>query len=179
MLGELYTKFHPQVLRLCRYLLGSLEEAEDAASEIFVRLPAALKTFDPSQRFEPWLSRVASNYCTDLLRRRQSEQRVFRTTSEEPPEAAAPNRSPFEECLRAEERTVVREALAELPEHYRQPLMQRYWGELGYGEIAKNLGLTRANAATLIFRAKQGLRQALAMKANSGLRTEWAWFPTR
>ena len=179
LLGELYTQHHPRVLRLCRYLLGSVEEAEDAANDIFLRLPSALATYDKAQPFAPWLTRVTNNYCIDLLRRRRSEQRVLLSGGAETRRTAARERSPFKQILHREERRVVGEALASLPEHYRQPLLLRYWGELGYHEIAQNLGLTRANVATLIFRAKQGLRHALAPQGNVARAAEWAWNPTR
>lgn len=178
-LGEIYTEFHPQVLRLCCYLLGSLEEAEDAASEIFARLPKALETYDAAQPFEPWLSRVTSNHCVDVLRRRRSEQRIFQAANPEQHEPEADLVSPLQQLLSDEQKDTVRQAVARLPERYRQPLMQRYWQELGYHEIAKNLGLTRANVATLIFRARKALRAALPLEGASGRGGEWAWSPTR
>jgi RNA polymerase sigma-70 factor, ECF subfamily len=178
-LGELYRKHHAQVLRQCQYLLGAVEEAEDAANDIFLRMPEALETYDSAQPFVPWLSRVTSNYCVDLLRRRRSERRVLLPADPEAPEPAAPVESPLEKLLAEEERHVVQDAVARLPEHYRRPLVERYWEEMGYHEIAQNLGLTRANVATLIFRAKGGLRRALALKASTGLPAEWAWNPTR
>ena len=70
-----YQEFHPTVLRLCHYMLGSREEAEDAANDIFVRLPRAIETYDSTQPFSRWLSRVASNYCVDLLRARRFYER--------------------------------------------------------------------------------------------------------
>jgi RNA polymerase sigma-70 factor (ECF subfamily) len=174
-LGELYTKFHSQVLRLCLYLLGSMEEAEDAAGEIFARLPRALESYDSGQPFEPWLTRVASNYCVDILRRRRSEQRIFQPADPKGPEPVADSISPLRRVLSNEEGEIVRQALARLPEHYRQPLIQRYWHDLGYHEIARNLGLTRANVATLIFRAKKALQGALALEAGVARGEEWAW----
>lgn len=178
-LDELYTEFHPRVLRLCLYLLGSVEEAEDAASEIFARLPRALESYNPVQAIEPWLTRVASNYCVDVLRRRRSEQRIFQPSDPEAPEPAADSVSPLRRVLSNEEGEVVRQALARLPEHYRLPLIQRYWQDLGYHEIAHNLGLTRANVATLIFRAKKALQRTLALEAGAARGGEWAWSGTR
>jgi RNA polymerase sigma-70 factor, ECF subfamily len=121
VLADLYRNFHSRVLRLCLYLLESVEEAEDAASEIFVRLPVSLETYDRAQPFEPWLARVTRNYCVDLLRRRRSEQRVFQFPNAEALEAIAPTPSPLEEYLRNEEGNKIREAVARLPEHYRRP----------------------------------------------------------
>lgn len=178
-LAELYTEFHPKVLRLCVFMLGSMEEAEDAASEIFARLPHSMETYDASHPFEPWLTRVASNYCVDVLRRRRSEQRIFQPSDAAGPEPAADSVSPLRRVLSNEEGEIVRQALARLPEHYRQPLIQRYWHDLGYHEIAKNLGLTRANVATLIFRAKKALQGAMAMEARAGRGSDWAWSASR
>lgn len=178
-LGELYRKHHAQVLRQCQYMLGAVEEAEDAANEIFMRLPAALETYDSAQPFVPWLSRVVSNYCVDLLRRRKSERRVLLPAHAEPPEPAVVSESPLERLIAEEERDAVQNALARLPEHYRRPIVERYWEEMGYHEIARNLGLTRANVATLIFRAKLGLRRALALQGRARVPAEWAWNPTR
>src|SRR5690348_6102516 len=158
---QLYLEFYPSVLRLCHYLLGSREEAEDAANDIFVRLPRALKTYDTKQPFSRWLSRVASNYCVDVLRMRRSEQRVLVPADPEAPEPAAPAISPLQELLSQEEEEAVRAAIARLPEQYRAPLVLRYYNELSYDEIADNLGLSRAHVATLIFRAKIELRRIL------------------
>jgi len=55
----------------------------------------------------------------------------------------------------------VKKAIAALPQLYRVPLTLRYYSDLSYDEIAEQLGLGRANVATLIFRAKQQLRRAL------------------
>jgi RNA polymerase sigma-70 factor (ECF subfamily) len=56
----------------------------------------------------------------------------------------------------------VRAGLAQLPDRYRVVLVLRYYGELGYEEIAAQLGLTRNHVAILIFRGKQALRRLLA-----------------
>jgi Sigma-70 region 2 len=63
-LGAIYMRHHPQVLGLCRYLLGSAEKAEDAAHHIFLRLPRALETYSPEQPLVPWLFRVAREGAT-------------------------------------------------------------------------------------------------------------------
>jgi RNA polymerase sigma-70 factor (ECF subfamily) len=61
-----------------------------------------------------------------------------------------------------EERVRVRDAIAGLPDNFRLPLVLRYYSELSYDEIARELGMQKNNVATLIFRAKQELRRKLA-----------------
>ncbi len=160
-LADLYREHYPRVLGLCRYLLGSPEEAEDAASDVFLRLPQAMRTYDPSKPFACWLSSVTSHYCVDLLRRRQSELRILEPEDPKAPEAAALMATPLEELLSAEEQESVREAIAALPDNYRLPLVMRYYNDLDYREISRTLGLTRGHVATLIFRAKGELRRLL------------------
>jgi RNA polymerase sigma-70 factor (ECF subfamily) len=163
--GDVYREFHPQVLGLCRYLLGSHDEAEDASNEVFVRLPVAVRTYDTALPFSRWLASVASHYCIDLLRRRRSERRILEPASPEAPEPAAPETSPLEDLLAREQRTTVRAAIARLPERYSVPLVLRYYSELSYEEIAERLGVSHENVKTLIFRAKEKLRKLLSKNA--------------
>lgn len=160
--GELYQEFRPQLLGLCRHLLGSRDEAEDASSEVFLRLPVAIRTYDTSLPFSRWLTSVAGHYCVDLLRRRRSEQRVLKPADPEAPEPAAPATSPLEELLAKEDRRAVRAAVARLPQRYSVPLVLRYYRELSYDEIAHRLSISRENAKTLVFRAKEKLRRVLS-----------------
>jgi len=160
-LAQLFREFHPRVMALCRYFLRSRQEAEDAASDVFARLPKSMKTYDSTLPFPKWLISVTSHYCIDLLRRRRTELRIFEPTDEPTPEAVAAQPSALEELVANEERSTVRAAIAGLPERCRLPLVMRYYNELTYDEIAQALELSRANVATLIFRAKQELRAAL------------------
>jgi RNA polymerase sigma-70 factor, ECF subfamily len=166
---ELFREFHPRVASVCGYLLGSPDEAKDAASEVFARLPAALNTYDSTRPFSSWLLTVAGHYCIDLLRRRQSERRFLEPADPEAPEPTTSAASPLQELLSEEERLAVRSAVAGLPERYRLPLVLRYYHELSYDEIARDLELTRANVATLIFRAKEELRRVLARRGIGSL----------
>jgi RNA polymerase sigma-70 factor, ECF subfamily len=161
-LGELYRRFHPRVLGLCRYLLGSPAEAEDAAADVFARLPNAMKTYDSSLPFPRWLLSVAGHHCVDQLRRRRVEQRLFELAESEPLAATASEPSTLESLISAESQERVRQEIARLPDRYRAPLTLRYYSELSYDEIGAALRIPRSNVATLIFRAKKQLRSALA-----------------
>ena len=90
-LADLYRLFYRRVLGLCRYLLGSSAEAEDAASEIFARLPQAMTSYDSTLPFPRWLFSVTSHYCLDLLRRRRREQLILEPHEAEAIEAAGGN----------------------------------------------------------------------------------------
>jgi RNA polymerase sigma-70 factor (ECF subfamily) len=68
--GELYRRYSPSVFRFCRRTLQSHEDAEDATTEIFMKVRENMGTFDSSRPFLSWLYKIASNHCCDKLRRR-------------------------------------------------------------------------------------------------------------
>jgi RNA polymerase sigma-70 factor, ECF subfamily len=166
-LGEIYRRYVGRVFGLCRYMLNSREGAEDATSEVFLKLQRSIESYDGSIPFPRWLLRVAGNQCIDALRRRQRGQKVIVEVEDGAAviEAASSELSPLGAVISAQERAQVRDAIALLPENFRVPLVLRYYGELSYDEIAKELGLQRNYVAALIFRAKQELRRRLAHRS--------------
>ena len=148
-------------------MLDSRENAEDATSEVFLKLQRSIGSYDGSIPFPRWLLRVAGNQCIDALRRRQRGRQVIVEVGDGAAvmEPAGSEPSPLGAVLTNEERVQVRDAIARLPDNYRVPLVLRYYGELSYDEIAQQLGLQRNYVAALIFRAKQELRRKLAHRS--------------
>ncbi len=179
--AELYHLLAPRVHGLCRRLLRNKEAAEDATSEVFLRAQRALDSrdggpggYNPGQPFDRWLMSIASHYCVDQLRRRSLEARWFtdpeRSESEGVPsllEAASGSHtssnepSALERLLARESTDALRKALERLSERSRLVVTLRYSSEMSYDQIAATLGVNRNLVATLLFRAKAELRQAL------------------
>jgi RNA polymerase sigma-70 factor, ECF subfamily len=164
-LGELYHRYVRRVFGLCRYMLDSRESAEDATSEVFLKLQRSIESYDGSIPFPRWLLRVAGNQCIDALRRRGRRLIVEVEDGAAVVEVASSEPSPLGAVISTEERAQVRDTIARLPENYRVPLVLRYYSELSYDEIAQKLDLERNYVAALIFRAKQELRRRLAHRS--------------
>jgi RNA polymerase sigma-70 factor (ECF subfamily) len=166
-LGEIYRRYARRVFGLSCYMLDSRESAEDATSEVFLKLQRSIESYDGSIPFLRWLLRVAGNQCIDALRRRQRGRRVIVEGEDAAAviETASSEPSPLGAVISTEERAQVRDTIARLPENYRVPLVLRYYGELSYDEIAQQLDLERNHVAALIFRAKQELRRRLAPRS--------------
>lgn len=160
--GELYRAFEGDVTRLCRRLLGSREDAEDAAHETFVRARNALDRYASTRPFRPWLLSIASHLAIDRLRRRRTERRLFAPDELDPESLEGVGPSPLQREIDEAERRRLLAAIDALPDHYRAPLVLRYYAELEIGEIASLLEVTRNQVATLLFRARRRLRGALA-----------------
>jgi RNA polymerase sigma-70 factor (ECF subfamily) len=66
--GELYRRFGPLIYRRCRRLLVDDERAVDASQEVFVRAVRHAENLTSDRECLPWLYRVSTNYCLNLIR---------------------------------------------------------------------------------------------------------------
>ncbi len=146
-------------------MLGSAAESEDAAQESFARAHAALDGYDPARPFRRWLLAIAAHCAIDALRRRRRESRLFEGTAFEADALPDPGPSPLQHGLSAELRQQLLAAIEAQPDHYRAPLVLRYFAELEYDAIAEILCVSRNQVATLLFRARVRLREALSESA--------------
>ena len=161
VLASIYTAHYPHVLQVCRRFFRRPEDAEDAASEVFLKLHTVLNTKDEEKPFRPWVSQVAGRHCIDILRRRKREKcsTVAGDDLCAVPDVSTP--SPLSQVLRKETERVVREQLNSLPDYYRVPLVLRYYKRMSYSEIARTLNRRLPAVRTIIFRAKNRLRRNL------------------
>jgi RNA polymerase sigma-70 factor, ECF subfamily len=159
--AEIYREHHRRVFNLCAYLLNSRDLAEDASHEVFLRVQRRIETYNPSLPFSNWISKIACNYCLDILRRRGTEKRLFTVDASDVLDFKSNRPSPLNEMIVSEQGKNIRDALGALPDKYRVPLVLAYYNELNYNEIADALQIPRNTVATLLLRGKRLLREKL------------------
>jgi len=170
--GELYRQYAPAIFRFCRRLLPAREDAEDATTEIFMKVQQKLGTYDSSRPFTAWLYKVASNHCWDTLRRRRIRQDLETGDVDALP-LEHPDPGQLQRLQNEHTSKEVRTGLAQLPDRARMALVLRYYADMSYDEIADTLGVRRAFVGVLLLRARHQLRDALSetgasMAAKSG-----------
>ncbi len=166
--GELYRQYAAPIFRLCRRVLPSREDAEDATSEVFLKVREKLGQYDSIRPFGSWLYTVAANHCWDVLRRRRIRQDLETEGVEELP-LAHPDPGQLERLIKERSGREVRTALAGLPSRARMALVLRYYADMSYEEIAESLGIRRAFVGVLLLRARHRLREALGRRGDAGL----------
>ena len=159
--GELYRRYAPAIFRFCRRLLPAREDAEDATTEIFMKVRQKLGTYDSSRPFTAWLYKVASNHCWDTLRRRRIRQDLETGDLDTLP-LEHPDPGQLERLQTEHTSKEVRTGLAKLPDRARMALVLRYYADMSYDEIADTLGVRRAFVGVLLLRARHQLRDALS-----------------
>jgi RNA polymerase sigma factor (sigma-70 family) len=140
--------------RLARSLLGDESAAEDTLQETWEA--AARKPPETDRPVEPWLRRTIRNR---LLNRAREQRR--RTTREEKTIPGAAPDSPEELLARLEIHKKLVEAVARLPEPYRQTVLLRYFQELNSADIAARLHVPAATVRGRLKTAVDLLREEL------------------
>jgi len=167
--GELYRLYGPAIFRFCRRALPSKEDAEDATTEVFMKVRQKLGTYDSSRPFTAWLYKVASNHCWDMLRRRRIRQDLETGDLETLP-LEHPDPSQLERLMEEHTSKQVRSGLEKLPDRARMALVLRYYADMSYDEIGETLGVRRAFVGVLLLRARHQLREALGQGGAEGVR---------
>jgi RNA polymerase sigma-70 factor (ECF subfamily) len=159
--GELYRRYAPAIFRFCRRLLPAREDAEDATTEIFMKVRQKLGTYDSSRPFTVWLYKVASNHCWDMLRRRHIRQDLETGDVDDLP-LEHPDPSQLQRLEAEHSGKELRDGLAKLPDRARAALVLRYFADMSYEEIADTLGVRRQFVGVLLLRARHQLRDVLS-----------------
>src|SRR4051794_18694760 len=139
--------------------LGSHEAAEDAVQDTLLRAYRALPSFNGDLRLRAWLHRILTNVCHDEGNRRRRQAGLIERLEAQPFELAA---DPVEEAVLHDTVRVMSEALAELPESYREALVLRYVDGLSFREVADATGITEENARARVHRGRLALHKILS-----------------
>jgi RNA polymerase sigma-70 factor (ECF subfamily) len=161
---DLYLRYFDRLRRYCQRRIQDPAEAEDLAQEAFARAWRALPGLRGDKRFYPWLSVIAGNLCTDLLRKRG---RVI------PVEDCDPGVAPddHERLDQAVDAEIALRALDRLAPRHRRVLDLREGSGWSYQRIADHEGVRLPAVEALIWRARQSLKREFTALAGpeSGL----------
>jgi len=153
-------------------MLGSPNDAEDIAQQVFLRIWRNARRYRPDAKFTTYLFTITRNLVFNEIRRRARKKEVSAEEREETSHhqiAASPEHQPDSELLQAELRQAVDEAIASLPETQRMAVVLRRYEQLSYEEIATVLGLSVSAIKSLLFRARGTLKEALSQYLNDAL----------
>ena len=163
-LGQFYDRYLDLVFGLAWRLLGDRTLAEDAASEVFLKVHRAADRLDPARDPAPWLATITTNVCRDVWR--SGQYRMSRRAADVHDPAAAASLSsgrndPEADTLSSERERLVQEALLALPEPLRASIVLHDYQGLDHREVAEVLHIAHDAARKRYSRALAALELRL------------------
>ena len=167
---ELVLRYENRLITVLAHLVGSRDQAEDLAQEVFLRVYRARKSYVPGAKFSTWLFTIANNVALNALRTLARRHEVKLDARASGPLGAHPmevivqtgsGQTPSRLLAKAEMRDIVRLALESLSERQRMAVLLSKFENMCYADIAEVMELTPQAIKSLLSRARGNLREVL------------------
>jgi len=163
----LMERYRNSIFHMMLKMVNNREDADDLTLEAFGKAFNKLHSYAPRYAFSTWLFKIAINNCIDHIRKK----RLKMLSIDDPIEPNSEHdystniRStaldPEERFIREQRLTLMRTVLKQLNLKYRLMIELRFFEELSYEEIAKELDIPLGTVKAQLFRAKEILYNIL------------------
>ena len=184
--GQLVERYQHRLFHSLVHLLGSTEDAQDAAQDALILAFEKLGTFRGESQFYSWLFRIAYNSAVSSKRKPGSSKRKPGSSKRNPgsskrktgpmsvslearrdasglePADLNPSTEPSFGLDVSDRQRLVQQALGELSEEFRAAIVLKEIEQMSYEEIAEVVGIPLGTVRSRIHRARMELRQKLA-----------------
>jgi len=156
--GDLVERYEAKLLRYGRKFLSRPEDIQDIVQDVFVSTYQNIQSFDSTQRFSPWIYRIAHNAFVNRLKKNSYNPLVlidFDTLISHPVyDDPAPR-----EREQKEMSVMIEKGLHNIEPKYREVLILYYLEEMSYKEISDILQIPSGTVGIRLKRAKSALKK--------------------
>jgi RNA polymerase sigma factor (sigma-70 family) len=154
-------RYERRVVALAMKLLGTTEDAQDAAQEVFLRAYKYLHRLDLQKPIEPWIMRMTVNVCKNVARKRQRRLDTFSESEMLDASVAGKSCDPHAGIVEEQERQMLWKALSNLPEKERIAITLRDIEGFSTTEVAAILGSSETTVRSQVSRARVRMKDAI------------------
>ena len=167
---ELVLRYQDRLVSLLTHLMGSRDQSEDLAQEVFLRVYRARRTYVPGAKFSTWLFTIANNVASNALRTLARRHEVRPNARGSGPmgihpmdhlATASSSQMPVRRLASEETREMVRWAVESLGERLRMAVLLSKFEGMCYADIAEVMELSPQAIKSLLARARGNLREVL------------------
>jgi RNA polymerase sigma-70 factor (ECF subfamily) len=181
---ELIRPYERSVYVMALSYMKNEADAEDVSQEAFIRAFRKLESFRAESKFSTWLISITINEARTRLRRQAIvrmeplDQLPDKDKSISPALLRDWREIPSEAVERAEVRNLIRLAVEQLPDIYRQVFLMRDVEELTINETAEALNISIPSVKVRLHRARMRLQKQLAPQLRTVNRaSKRGWLP--
>jgi RNA polymerase sigma-70 factor, ECF subfamily len=160
-MDALLRRHFDRIHAVCRRVIGTSRDVDDAAQEAMIRIVRGLRSFDGRSSFSTWSHRIATNAALDELRRRARRPQLQVVHEDVRPDAGPADEGASRRVEGAGDRIDIDGALATLPEDFRVAVVLRDLVDMDYAEIADALDVPVGTVKSRIARGRAMLADRL------------------
>ena len=167
---RLVNEYQPSIYRLAYSILEDSPEAEEAAQDVFVAALKSLGSYRGEASLTTWLYAITVHVCCDRLHARRTRVRLAQALQTLAHVGKRHSASPEEETIRSEGEAAVRQAVNDLGEKHRLPVILRYYHGCSVAEIAQILRINEGTVCSRLSIARDQLRVRLRPRKDQSAR---------
>ncbi len=159
--AELMSRYKKPVYHMILKMVRNVDDAEDLTIEAFAKAFKNLARFKKDYTFSTWLFRIATNNAIDFIRKKKLETYSLNTSFTDDSgesvniDVEDGDRTPDQEAINTQKIELVRMFVTKLPAKYQRLVKLRYFDELSYEEIAKELEAPLGTVKAQLHRARE------------------------
>lgn len=159
--AELMKRYKKPVYHMILKMVRNVDDAEDLTIEAFAKAFKNLERFKKDYTFSTWLFRIATNNAIDFIRKKKLETMSLDTSFKDDSGEAVKidvednELNPMEETIKTQKIELIRIFVDKLPPKYQRLVKLRYFDELSYEEIAKELEAPLGTVKAQLHRARE------------------------
>ena len=158
---ELFSRYEQKIFNLVYRYIGSYSEAEELTQDVFIQVYKSANKFRGEAKFSSWLYRITVNICKNYKRRKQPVVKSLDNSNSETELLAHATTQPETIFKRKRKEEIINQAIESLPPNQRIAfILCKYEGH-SYKEIAGIMKISVSAVESLLFRAKQQLKEKL------------------
>lgn len=159
--ADLMQRYKKPVYHMILKMVRNVDDAEDLTIEAFAKAFKNLHKFKKDFTFSTWLFRIATNNTIDFIRKKRLDTMSIHSSYKDDNgdsvtiDVQDRNLNPQEEAIKGQKIELVRLFVTKLPAKYQRLVKLRYFDELSYDEIAKELGAPLGTVKAQLHRARE------------------------
>ena len=168
--AELMQRYKMAVYHMILKMVRNVDDAEDLTIEAFAKAFKNLHKFKKDYTFSTWLFRIATNNAIDFIRKKKLKTLSLNTTFKNDSgddvniDVEDENLNPQQEAIKSQKIELVQMFVTKLPSKYQRLVKLRYFEELSYDEIAKELDAPLGTIKAQLYRARELMYELVKSK---------------
>ncbi len=168
--AELMKRYRKPVYHMVLKMVRNVDDAEDLTIEAFSKAFKSLHRFKKDYTFSTWLFRIATNNAIDFIRKKKLRTiSIHSSYTDDNGDAVGidiedRNLTPQDSAIRQQRIELMRMFVDKLPSKYQRLVKLRYFQELSYEEIAKELDSPLGTIKAQLHRSRELMRELIEGK---------------